>query len=421
MMILALLLALLIPVQVHAAAIGHATAEVTSNQTTSSTTFVDVTGATIASGSFTTGKKYLIHITAQIGFVTGDGTEVRVVHGSTEFDGSKAWHVLTGTETRRAYSFTTVWTAVSSEGIALQYRSRTGGANTASANFVHILAMNLSDDVTEGTDWHFNEVSADDAMSTTYEDGASITFTPGTASHDWLVLGDVLVDYAAQCTNYVSVRINAGTPVLPQAIIDCTNSALEEFQFGLARVYTLAASSQTIKMQYAVSASTTANHLNSRIFAIDLHKFRNHAFAYTEAGTNLSATDWATQIQTLSITPDVQGDVWIGGYWSFDRNSSGNMANQRIQVDNSDQPAGQTTAAYDFRRGTDGTDEDPMVISTSVTNMTAAAHTIDLDGSVNATTSTPQAETATLWAVTMELPATGAAATSGLMLMGVGR
>ncbi len=131
------------------------------------------------------------------------------------------------------------------------------------------------------------------------------------------------------------------------------------------------------------------------------------AFAQTDAATALSATDWATQIQTTSITPDVQGDVWIGAYWSYDKNSSGNMANQRLQVDNSDEPAGQTTAVYDYRAGIDGTDEEPMMMTAMVTNMTAAAHTIDVDGSVDVTTSTPEAETRALWAVTMELPATG--------------
>lgn len=403
-----------------AAAIEHASAAVTSNQTTSSTTFVDVTGATLSSSNFTAGKKYLIYITAQIGYTAGDGTEVQVIHGSTAFSGSGQWVSFSADTNRHNYTFMTVWTAVSSEGIALQYRSRLGGANTASANFVSIFAMNLSDDLTENTDWHFNEVSADDAMSTSFEDGATVTFTPAAASHDWLVLGNIQVDYAAQSANYVTVRLTDGTNVLPQAQVDIPNTALDEVGFGLARVFTLAASSTTLKVQYKVSASTTANALHSKIFALDLNKFRNHVFAYTEAGTNLSATDYATQIQTASITPDVQGDVFVGSYWSCDRNSSSNTCEQRLQIDGSDAPAGQTTANYQFRHGTDGTDEDPMVISTLVANMTAAAHTIDLDGSASATTSTPQAETATIWAFTMELPA-ASGTPNGLLLMGVGR
>lgn len=48
-----------------------------------------------------------------------------------------------------------------------------------------------------------------------------------------------------------------------------------------------------------------------------------------------------------------------------------------------------------------------MVISTSVTNMTAAAHTVDLDGSVDTTTGTPSAQQRSLVAFTLELAAVG--------------
>lgn len=396
------------------AEIEHASASVTSNVTTSSTSFTDVTGATLASGNFTTGKKYLLLCTAQMGATSSDGTETQFIHGSTAFSGSGSWSPFGLTGVRNIYSFMTVWTAVSSEGVALQYRSRLGGANTAASNFAHVFAMNLSDDLTENTDWFFNEVSADDAMSTSYENGASVTVGAG----DWLVIGNIQVDFGAQAVNTVAVRLSDGTNVLPVADIDIGNSALDETVMGLSRVYTVA-SSATYTVQYKVSASTTANHLHSKIFAINLNKFRNHVSAYTEAGTNLSATDWGTQIQTASLTPDVQGDVLIGTSWSFDRNDSGNMANQRIQVDGSDAPAGQTAAVYDFRHGTDAL-EDPMMQTTLVSSMTAAAHTIDVDGSVNATTGTPAAKYASLWAFTLEL-AQASSSSGSLMLMGVGR
>jgi hypothetical protein len=420
MILLALLLALILPITAHAAAIEHAHASISSDVTTSSNTFTDVTGATLASGNFTTSKKYLIDITAQCTYTSGDGTEMRVVHGSTAFDGSQSWVDASSTGWRQTYHFMTVWTAVSSEGIALQFRSRNGGANVASCNFADVFVMNLSDDLTENTDWHFAEVSADDAMSTSFEDGASITFTPAIASHDWLLLGQILTDSGAQITNYVTVRMTDGTTVLPQAQVDIGVSTRDEKLYGLARVVTLPASSATWKMQYKISASTTGTHLHSKIFALDLHKFRNHAIAQTDAGTALSATDWATQIQTASITPDVQGDVWIGAYWSYDKNTSGNMANQRLQIDNSDQPSGQTAAVDNYRGGIDGTDEEPMSITTMVTNMTAAAHTIDVDGSVDATTGTPEAETRALRAVTMELPA-AVTSSKHRMLLGVGQ
>ncbi len=386
----------------HAAEIEHASASITTNQTTSASTFIDIPGATLSSGNFTTGRKYLVLAHAQMGASASDVTQVQVVHGSTAFPGMDSWNPFGNSSARNQYACHTVWEAVSSEGIALQYRTRLGGAQVASADFAQLFVMNLSDDLAENTDWFSSEVSADDTMSTSYEDGASVTVGAGT----WLVLSCAYVDFAAQNTNSVAVRLTDGTIVLPEAEIDIGDSGRDEITMSLSRIFETAGST-TLKVQYKVSASTTATHLHSRIFALNLDKFRNHAVAYTESGTALSATDWATQIQTISITPDVQSDVLIGSYFSFDRNDSGNMANQRIQVDGSDSPAGQTAAVYDFRHGTNPL-EDPMSMSAFVSGMTASAHTIDLDGSVNTTTGTPTAKYATLWAFTMELAAAGA-------------
>ena len=83
-------------------------------------------------------------------------------------------------------------------------------------------------------------------------------------------------------------------------------------------------------------------------------------------------------------------------------------------------PAGQTAAVYDYRGGIDSTDREPMGMSTMVADMTAAAHTIDLDGSVNTTTGTPAAKYTSLWAFTLEL-AQASSSSGSLMMMGVGR
>ncbi len=84
-------------------------------------------------------------------------------------------------------------------------------------------------------------------------------------------------------------------------------------------------------------------------------------------------------------------------------------------------PAGQTAAVYDYRGGIDSTDREPMGISTMVSSMTAAAHTIDVDGSVDSTSGTPAAQQRSLVAFTLELAATGGASTRSLLLLGVGQ
>jgi len=151
-----------------------------------------------------------------------------------------------------------------------------------------------------------------------------------------------------------------------------------------------------------------------------LTAFAQHSEAYTEADANLGTTDFADQLQTVSITPAVQGDVAVFGYWGFDR-GGGAMANQRLQIDGSDARSGETTAAYDYRGGIDNTDEEYMVMGAICASCTAAAHTIDMDGSVDTTTGTPSAQQRSLVAFTMELAAAGSTSTRNLMLMGVGQ
>jgi hypothetical protein len=77
-------------------------------------------------------------------------------------------------------------------------------------------------------------------------------------------------------------------------------------------------------------------------------------------------------------------------------------------VDNSDQPSGQTTAAYVFNTGHTGNslgDEVPTMLSTMVSSLSAASHTIDLDGAVSNTTSSPSAQQRQLLALPLELAA----------------
>lgn len=404
LLLLAALLLSLSPSMAHAASVAHAFAEVASDQTSTSSTFGACTGASLADTNFTAGKKYLLLSKSQLSYTLGDGTEARFVHGSTEFDGSKAWIDASATGWRITFPFMRVWTAVSSEAITLQFRSRAGGANTAYCNFAGLFAMNLSDDLTENTDWFYNENATDNGATTSWQDGATITVPAGT----WLVAGHILTDAAAQSTNYPMVRLTDGTNTVPATQVDVGVGTRDEKASGLERVYTVAGST-TFKVQYAVSASTTANHLHSAIFALNMAKFAGATSAYTEGSQALGATTpFETQIQTLSVTPTVQGDVLLGGYWTFDRNS-GNLGRQRLQVDNSDTPSGQTAAAYPYRAGIDSSDREPMGMLTMVTNMTAAAHTIDVDGSVDSATGTPAALERTIWAIPMELAAAATA------------
>jgi hypothetical protein len=387
------------------AAIAHAFTEQNTAQTTTSGTYGDVSGAAITSGNFTAGKKYLLCVTAQINENSSGLVSVKTQHGTTDFAQSEYIFGAAGSADRATYCFMTVWTAVSSEGIKLQFKTSAG---TGAVDQISLFAMNLSDDLTENTDWFFAERTNDDALSTTPTDGASVTFTPGTAGQNWLVLANTQYDISA--TDLVSSNItrsgeaSSSTPSAQASYATASNQPC----FALARVFSLGASSNTFK-EVSASGATSNTRLNSAIFALNLGKFAVNQAAYTDADSStLSTTNYATNLQTLSITPSTASDVWILAYWGADRNATARLVEFRVQVDSSDQPTGQTSDNYSFRAAaTAAGDEDPYILSTLVSSMSAAAHTINLDASVDSATGAPTGQHRQLVAVTMELASTG--------------
>lgn len=389
------------------AALTHgAITPITTPVTTVSTTFADVSGGSIADSAFTAGKQYLIKVSAVVNNDSSGGTiGVQTVHGSTAFPDS-VMEMNAGTSGNWfTYLYWEIWTAVSSEGIKIQTRS--GNAlHTTSIDRVEISYEKLSDDLTENTDWFLGIRENDDALSTTPADGGSITFTPATASHDWLVMTLAQIDPVDSTTQHISALIRSG-----EASSSTPTTRMESHNAGdtnlhvLSEVFTLGAASNTFKEQ-ASSSSTTHTRLRSKVFALNLNKFAAHAFAYTDADLNGTTSSFADALQTLNITPTVTGDVALGGTFGFDANQVARACVYRLQLDNADQPAGQTADAYSMANR-DNTDERPHGIFSLALSLSNAAHTVDLDGNVSSITNTPAYQHRSLWAYSMELAASG--------------
>lgn len=416
---LLLVAGLLCPIRTHAAAIAHASALVNTPFTTTSATYTDVTSAAITSGNFSTGDKYLILVTAQFasasaGIVQG----IQMVHGSTAFAESEFTRVSANTN-YVVYQWMTVWTAVSSEGIKMQAKSNT--INNIIIDRVSLVAINLSDDVTENTDWFFNERSTDDALSTTPTNGGAITFTPGVASEDWLILSYAQILSGDGTTQAVSSLTRSGeaSSSTPQAQFEAT-AATDLTTVLMSRVYTLGTSSNTFTEIASTVSGTTQTRNHSAVFALNLHQFDEHAFQYTEADLNLGTSDFGNNLATASLAQSDAGDILVGAYWGFDLANTGRTAEFRLQIDDADSPDEQTTDDYQFV-GKDSVDERPYSLI-SLANTTAATHTLDLDASVSSTTSTPAAQHRSIWAFTMELEPASTPTQSGnpLLMMGVG-
>lgn len=394
----------------HAAELAHTFVEQTTRQTTTSTTYGDISGASISSASFTTGKKYLIFITAQVDTSNVAGLQyIQTLHGTTAFADSECAMENNTTASRYTYQWWTVWTAVSGEGIKLQGKVESG---TAGYDMMTMTAIKLSDDLTENTDWYHNEVAANTTLASTASttNNATITFTPGTASHRWLILSKCRIGPGIEgATSVISEIVRTGeassnTPIAQCEGEDGTN---DRYILTLMRSDTLGAASNTYKetARYdGIAAVPVRTH--SGIFALDLDKLRNATVNYEDATQEDIPTtvDYAHNIHTASITPDVAGDVWILGAVTVDWGGTGLYGKVRMQVDNSDQPPGQTTKAYQLMDSWDTTDQNPIFYST-VENLSAAAHTIDLDGSMEATGASRGTHLRSIMAVTMELPA----------------
>lgn len=387
------------------AAIPYTFTERNTQQTTTSTTYQEVTSIAQASGLFTAGKRYLIVVTAQTGAdASGKRHNIHVIHGSTEFEGSLQHMIHRDGSEKQPYAFSTVWTAVASEGVSVQFRvDPSGAAATVSVDYVSLLTIQLTDSLTENTDFFFNERTADDTLTAALITGGSITFTPSTASQDWLILTNAQYDPGGVGTPIRS-RMNkdTATTVLPQALFTPINDSGINV-LSTARVFNLPASSTTI-LEESSNATPVGIRQYSNIIALNLDKFAAHASAYTDGDLTYTATAIASpdELQTTSLTPTVTGDVWIVGYFGFNKAVSTYTNQFRVQVDGADQPSGQTTAAYVFGASNSATDELPVVLST-LTSLSNASHTIDLDGAVSNTTSSPSAQQRTIMAVTMEL------------------
>jgi hypothetical protein len=217
-------------------------------------------------------------------------------------------------------------------------------------------------------------------------------------------------------------RSGEATSAVPTATVDRDSADAAYRGILLARVFALTAASNTFKEISVSSAASADTRSDSKVFAINLNKFKNrNTLTYTAGPTNVTGTSVYSQtLQSSAITPDVQSDVWIGTWHQFNRGSSlSRRLFHRLQVDNADQPAGQTTGAYDFGGGgNDQLNSIPGHITTMVTGMTAAAHTLELEGHVDSTTGTPTVAQVSIWAITMELAAAAAPANWGRMLGG---
>lgn len=391
------------------AEINHKFVEQTTNQDhTGDLNWTDVSGAIIASTEFVSGRKYLIVVTAQLrGSNVNDNFGVRLIHGSTPtvFDGSE--HVVeppfASSTDRNPYQFFVVWTA-SVEDVKLQTKTFDSG-ETVGLDQITMFKMEISEDLTENTDWFYNENSTQTSLTTTYSssNNASITVTDGNGD-DWLIL--CTADIRPDATNReFTTRLNrADTDLTPVQELEGEDATNDKHIHTLGRVFKALTGSNAFSTQSKQEASSGATREFSAIFAINLDKFKVQGSVNTVADIDPAASPaYVTEVQTTSVTPTLTGDVWVLGFIivDFDAVTAGRV---RMRVENNssteeDQPPTQTSDAYFMPEPSDSVDQMAWMIQT-VENLNTNAHKCDMDADGS---SSIRMEDRMMIAITMEL------------------
>ncbi len=264
---------------------------------------------------------------------------------------------------------------------------------TVSWDSANIIAIRLDDDLTENTDWHYNEDNdegAPTALTTTPVTFASITFTPGDAGDDWLVIGHSAFDVNDITLNAVTrINFDAGASLVPQFDVEGEDLA-DTYCGALHRVYNLTAAEHTFALQMEDDGSGTQNdHSSSRIFALNLSKFQQNLAANFSEGEVSQTQDVFTEVATATVTPDTADGDWLFiGSASADAGGSGRKHTLRIQNAGVTFPVGSDAVTRLRSAAMDSTDEPPLFVA-AMQALSSGSHLMDLDGSTASSSGGP--------------------------------
>lgn len=379
-------------------------------ETTTSTSYVDVDEILIQSGNFTAGRDYLILATGMVDMSASSGeVHVKMIHGSTDFADSENIIEPPFNGYHQFYNWITVWEAVDSEDVKMQFKASTG---TATVRWSGLTIMEISEDLTENTDWFISTNSTNQNLSTAWTTGnPSITFTPD-GTDKWMVIGMSRTDVASVTTQY-ETRINFDdsefTPMLSREGEDATN---EFFIHTPVRIYTPSNAEHTWEVESRQDDATgTGVRTDASIFMLNINKFETaEGFFDDNENASTGCTTRCNEAITDTITPSQTGDVFIYAFVADDNQSTGTnlkVHHWQTQINNTDSPFSQATRTDSRLYVYDGDDILGMARSW-VANMDTTNHTIDLDYDHGTSiTGDPEYEYGSMISFTMELASGG--------------
>jgi len=296
--------------------------------------------ASIASGSFTASKEYLIFASAFIECSAGAGEHhVRLVHGATptEFtDGDCVIDPVAANGGFWAFWLYRFTQPGSAEAVTIELQGE--GTGVVTCLMSQICAIQITDYLTENTDFYWNEVTTDYTTTSTMADQAAVTFTPNGTDDWWIVAHAVQLQGSGQTEN-VEMRLSdsvsgSTTPFLSMESED-PDAGDEARHIGLARMFTPSNASHVFSIQARHAGTQTFPIASSRILALKLNKFDQHINQYTDGIQSPAASPTFTTVATASVTPNITGNWFYLATGNGDMGATTAELNVRLQDNNS--------------------------------------------------------------------------------------
>lgn len=361
----------------------------------------------IAAASFTPSATYLIIVSAFVRAASSANEALmRLSHNTTPFtDGTLAYELTSTTQKANLgwlYTYTQPGTP---QDIILEVANASTSQTTV--EWAGIVAINLDDLGTQGTDYFFNEVTSDYSTTSSYVDQAAVTLTAN-GTDDYLIIAQGVLSGVSTTTNH-QMRINDSVAgALATIDVEGEDATNETRGYLMMTAVTPSAASHTFSAQFA-HETNSVSVLSSRIFSVSLSKFAQHAISRDVAAQQPAASPSWTTTQTVAPTPSATGNWLLWGYLSDDVGTLTDDLNTRLQMNPdgsglaSDPNYGNNSPGQD---GWDPTDITPVNIFRLRQLNSGASRTVNFDVQMAAGTTLRVTER-TLIAIAMETPSGG--------------
>ena len=257
----------------------------------------------IRSGNFTTGRDYLIIYSAdhksssatnRLNWQAFTGDRDNYLVGATSLIDTDTFGIVyetMGTNHWLKHTWFIVWTATAGDDVWFSGGVNSGGS--FNSDNMQIFAMEISEELTENTDWFYDTDDNTEALTTTWQtvDNAELSFTPDDDDSDWLIMAQSQIDVAGTSVNYESRITSTGTVAESFKYESSEGEDSNEFRSQhFARVYNLDNEAQTFKLESRTDTANSGNKIEQKLFALRLDAFNQHFSLFNTTGFTVTTT-----------------------------------------------------------------------------------------------------------------------------------